>query len=155
MQSKVNNQTLTQLISGRVKDISGDSFSEKNWNTLAHKAHAEGVGPLLYDKLSKSGFFLSLSEETRNFLRLIYAATSIQNHMIFKELEILTRLFHEVGIAVVALKGVSFALTIYPDIGLRPMGDIDLLVPKGKLVEAVEIAKSLDYQDLKPEASSG
>jgi hypothetical protein len=46
-------------------------------------------------------------------------------------------------------------LTIYPDIGLRPMGDLDLLVPKAQFAEAVRIARSLGYVDSGPEAAPG
>ena len=53
------------------------------------------------------------------------------------------------------LQGVCFALTIYPDIGLRPMGDLDLLLPKAKLAEAVQVAKMTGYVDSLPEAASG
>ena len=155
MQLKIDNHTLSLIISERIQNLGGDSFSTKEWDALARKAYSEGVGPLLYWTLSKSESITSLPEKTRNFLRLIYAGTSIQNQIIFKELESLARLFHQAEIATVALKGVCFALTIYPEIGLRPMGDVDLLVPKEKLAEAVEIAKSLDYQIIKPEASPG
>lgn len=54
-----------------------------------------------------------------------------------------------------ALKGACFALTIYPDIGLRPMGDLDILVPAAQLDEAVEMAGSLGYAEARPEASPG
>ncbi len=155
MPLEVNRNILSQLISGSVKDIRESSFSEMEWHLLAQKAYSEGVASFLYRQLSQSENFASVPEETRDFLRRIYIGTSMQNHLIFKELEILTRLFHEVGIAVVALKGISLALTVYPDMGLRPMGDIDLLIPKEKLTKAVEIAKSLDYQITIPEASAG
>jgi len=155
MQLKIDNHTLILIISGRIQGLEGDSFSARKWAAMAHKAHREGVGPLLYWKLSGSGKFSSLPADTRDFLRLIYAGTSIKNQLIFKELEILSRLFQEAGIAVVALKGVCLALTVYPDIGLRPMGDLDLLLPKEKLAEAVEIVKSLGYQVVYPEASPG
>jgi hypothetical protein len=151
----MDNRTLALFISGREKDSNANTFSALDWDALAHKAHSEGVGPLLYRKFSSGKMLNSMPEETRNFLRLVYAGTSIRNQIIFKELEILVGLFHEVGIAVVALKGVCLALTVYPEIGLRPMGDIDLLVPKEKLSEAVAIAKSLDYVKSLPEASPG
>ena len=55
----------------------------------------------------------------------------------------------------IALKGACFALTIYPDIGLRPMSDLDVLVPASRLDEAVEIAKQIGYQESHPEAVIG
>ena len=151
----IDNQTLSLILSNREKEVNWDSFSTAEWDALARKAHSEGVGPLLYWRLSKSGKFSFLPNETRNFLRLMYAGTWMQNQKNFKELEILARLFHEAEIPAVLLKGVCFALTIYPDPGLRPMGDMDVLVPASKLSQAVEIAKSLGYEDSKPDASPG
>lgn len=155
MQLKVDNHTLSLIISERIQSLNGDSFSAREWNALAYKAHSEGVGPLLYRVLSKSGKFSSLPADIRDFLRLIYASTSIKNHLILNELEMLARLFQGAEILVVALKGVCFTLTVYPDPGLRPMGDLDLLVPEEKLAAAVEIVKSLGYQIALPEASPG
>jgi hypothetical protein len=151
----MDNQTLSHIIADFSKDVDKDAFSAQDWDALAHKAYSEGVGPLLYKKLSSGKILNLMPEETRNFLRLVYASTSIQNQIVFKELEILAGLFHEAGIEVVALKGACLALTIYPEIGLRPMGDIDLLVPKEELSKAVAIAKSLDYEKSLPEASPG
>jgi len=85
----------------------------------------------------------------------MYASTSIRNQLIFKELGVLTRIFQQAEISVVVLKGACLALTVYPDIGLRSMGDLDLMAPKEKLAETVEIVKSLDYQIALPEASAG
>jgi hypothetical protein len=150
-----DNYALSLIISERGQDINEASFSDDEWRTLAHKAHGEGVAPLLYWKLSKSERLSFLPQETRNFLRLMYASTAIKNQIIFNELESLARLFHQAGIKVVALKGVSFALTVYPSIALRPMGDMDLLVPKEKLADAIEVAKSFDYRNAAPDASPG
>ena len=155
MPISIDNRTLSLIISDREKEVNWDSFSTSDWDALAHKAHSEGVGPLVYWTLSRSGKFSSLPNETRNFLRLLYASTWMQNQTNFKELEILAHRFHQADIPVVVLKGVCFALTIYPDIGLRPMGDMDLLVPASRLAEAVEIAKPLGYADTKPDASPG
>jgi len=151
----VNNQTLSLIITNRLADLHVDSFSDADWSLLAGRAHAEGVAPLVYWTFSKAGKLSSLPQSARNILRLAYAGTWMQNQKNFKELEILARRFHQADIPVVVLKGVCFALTIYPDIGLRPMGDMDILVPLSKLSEAVQIAKSFGYEDSKPEASPG
>jgi hypothetical protein len=85
----------------------------------------------------------------------MYAGTWMNNQRILKELDILAQAFKQAGIPLVVLKGACFALTIYPDIGLRPMGDLDILVPGSKKSEAVRIARSLGYGDTTPEASPG
>ena len=155
MQPRIDNPTLSLIISERMQEIDWDSFSPTDWDLLVGKAHVEGVGPLVYWTLSRSGKFSALPESARNSLRAMYTSTWIHNQRIFKELEVLSRLFNQAQIPVVVLKGACFALTIYPDIGLRPMGDLDLLVPASRLAEAVEIAESLGYADANPEASPG
>jgi hypothetical protein len=85
----------------------------------------------------------------------MYYSTRMSNEGIIYEMEMLTNLFSQADIQVVALKGVCYALTIYPDIGLRPMADLDLLLPASKFPLAVGIAKSSGYVQTVPEASPG
>ena len=155
MQSQINNHTLSLIITDRMQELDLHSFSTADWDLLIAKAYTEGVAPLVYWTLSKSGKFSSLPDSARNSLRAMYSGTWMHNQKILKELEVLARLFDQADIPVVVLKGACFALTIYPDIGLRPMGDLDILVPKAKLAEAVKIAISLGYADTLPEASPG
>ena len=150
-----SNQTLNGVISERIQGTDLDSISTTEWERLVHKAHVEGVAPLLYWTLSKSGNLSNLPEEKGNFLKALYANTWLQNQQIFEELKILAWRFHQADIPIVVIKGVCYALTIYPDIGLRPMGDIDLLVPESKLIEASVLAQSLGYVETIPDASPG
>jgi hypothetical protein len=77
------------------------------------------------------------------------------NQRYLKELDNLLQMLTREDIPVVVLKGICFILTIYPDIGLRPMGDVDILVPRPKWEKAVAIAQSLGYENNKPDASRG
>jgi hypothetical protein len=153
--SSLDNQTLSQLISDHKTDVDWNSFSPTDWDRLLHLAQKAGIAPLLYWKFSKSGEFASLPKDVQNSLRAMYSATWRHNQKIFKELESLACLFNQADIPTVVLKGACFALTIYPDLGLRPMGDLDILIPKAKLDEAVQIAKTLGYQNIFPDASPG
>ncbi len=56
----------------------------------------------------------------------------MRNQRNLKELDNLSHMFAQAEIPMVVLKGICFMLTIYPDIGLRPMGDMDILVPRPK-----------------------
>lgn len=155
MSPRIDNYSLSLIISDRMPELDWGSFSPADWDLLVRLAQAEGVGPLVYWALSRSGKISSLPEPVRNSLRAMYFSVKLNNQEIIQELEILTRHFDHVAIPVVVLKGASFALTIYPDIGLRPMVDLDLLVPAAKGSEAVRTAKSLGYVDALPEASPG
>ncbi len=101
------------------------------------------------------GKILTPSQACQDRLRAMFVATRLNNVQILQELEKLTTLFEQAGIPVVALKGICFALTIYPDIGMRPMGDLDLLVPVSRLKDAVEIAHYSGYVKAMPEATPG
>jgi hypothetical protein len=150
-----DNQTLSLILLDRLQELNWDSFSDANWDTLVHKAQLEGVAPLVYWAFSRSERLPSLPQSARNLLRISYASTWMRNQRNLNELEILSQTFAQAEIPIVVLKGICFALTLYPDIGLRPMGDMDILVPGSNFSEAVCIAKTLGYEDNNPDASPG
>jgi hypothetical protein len=49
------------------------------------------------------------------------------------------------GVRALVLKGAALALAHYPDPALRPMGDLDLLVPRSQWGEAVRALEALDW----------
>jgi hypothetical protein len=155
MSLPIDNRTLSLIISNRINEVVWDSFSDADWKLLTDKAQTEGVAPLVYWAFTQSGNFPSLPQFVQNILRASYAGTRIQNEKNLDELKTLSHLFAQADIPLVVLKGMCFILTLYPDIGLRPMDDIDVLVSKSKLVDAVRIARLLSYFDAKPEVSNG
>jgi hypothetical protein len=48
------------------------------------------------------------------------------------------------------LKGLYLAFTLYPDVGLRPMTDVDLLVKKEDLDRITDTLKQLGYTEVSP-----
>jgi hypothetical protein len=155
MQPHLDNRILSLILLDRFQELKWDSFTDTDWEALTNKARSEGVAPLVYWAFSRSERLSSLPQATRNFLRISYASNWMQNQRNLMELEVLSHAFAQAEIPIVVLKGICFALTLYSDIGLRPMGDMDVLVPNPKLSEAVRIARTLGYTDVKPEASSG
>ncbi|MCS7287085.1 MAG: nucleotidyltransferase family protein [Anaerolineae bacterium] len=78
--------------------------------------------------------------------------TAAVNSIILEELKKLDQVFSQPpSIPVVVLKGGAFAFTLYPDLALRPLSDIDLLVPEERLEEAAARLKALGYKELNPE----
>lgn len=49
------------------------------------------------------------------------------------------------GIPVMPLKGLHLAELVYRDISLRPMGDMDILVPRDRVNDALRILQALGY----------
>ncbi|MFQ5344183.1 MAG: nucleotidyltransferase family protein, partial [Anaerolineae bacterium] len=52
------------------------------------------------------------------------------------------------------LKGAALANTLYPTPALRPLSDIDLLIPRQHLEPAVQAVKSLGYRQPYPEMTA-
>ena len=128
---------------------------QAEWHSLLNLALAEGMAPQLYWNFSRSGEILLLDEQSQNALRLSYFSSWSKNQCLLQEMSILAGLFEQSGIDVVVLKGACYALTLYPDIGLRMFADLDLLVPVEKLPLAVEIAGKQGFVVAYPEATPG
>ena len=111
MQDQIDIHMLGMIVTGRLQELDLDSFSVQVWGQLIAKAHSEGVAPLVYWTLSKSGKFSSIPEVAQNTLRAMYFATWMHNQKILLELEILARKFNQADISTVVLKGACFVLT--------------------------------------------
>jgi hypothetical protein len=145
-------KTICQLIQGNIEPADAPDM---DWDTIVAEARRQGVAPLIYWRLAQDGQLKNIPEAAQNALREAYATTWMNNQRILSELSTLARLFQQADIPAVVLKGACFVLTLYPDIGLRPMSDLDIMVPKARVTEAVQIAAGLGYLDAAPEAVPG
>ena len=148
---------LTLIISDRSDQIDWSSINSTDWENLYFTAQAGKVAPLLYWKLkiSNSSIALSIPEVTLDRLRISYSQNCSRNAHLYRNLgEVLDFLVGDVT-RIIVLKGAAIAPTVYPDIGLRQMQDIDLLVPEKELIYVIKLLESLDYKRTIPEFGSG
>jgi hypothetical protein len=75
----------------------------------------------------------------------LYYATAAHNLLHYRELQQVLGALSSHGIPVVLLKGALLAETLYPTIGMRPMADLDLLVPHDHVPEARSVLEGLGY----------
>lgn len=97
-----------------------------DWSELVRRAALEGVSPLLYRNLKAFG--ASVPAEVLASLRTTYYANEVRNFRLFRRIVPLIGAADAAGLRAVVTKGARLALTVYPDIGLRPFTDIDLAV---------------------------
>jgi hypothetical protein len=110
--------------------------------TLAFK---EGLACLLYRNLLKSGLLDTLAYSQRERLSLYYHHTVLSNLRLIRDLkEILQRLNHR-KIQVVLMQGIALLQTVYDDIGLRPLTDIDLWVLQNDYPGLISVLSDLGY----------
>lgn len=96
------------------------------WSQLVKRAALEGVSPLVYRNLKPFG--ASVPAEALASLRTAYFGNEIRNTRLFHRIAPLIAAVGDAGLRAVITKGARLALTVYPDIGLRPFTDIDLVV---------------------------
>ncbi len=96
------------------------------WEQLILMAETEGVDGLLYHHLSRYPE-LRVSEPAKSRLAETFSAHRCRQEDILTEAECISDHLERNGMAAIALQGVSL-LETYEIAGLRPMGDIDLLI---------------------------
>ena len=136
-------QSLCYVLSERASLVAWDEFTPADWELFARMADREGVAPLMYWKLKDTS--KEVPPSTFNFLRSTYYQTLAQNTLMYRELERILEALDEASIPVIVLKGAALAATVYEDIGLRPMGDLDLLVKRENLDRAAETIKTVGF----------
>lgn len=78
-------------------------------------------------------------------LKKSYDDIVVRNMYIYATLARLLPQFTQQGIKCIVLKGAMLADTVYGDIGLRPMQDIDLLFNKKNVSQVISVLSELDY----------
>ena len=123
--------------------IRGLSPGAVDWNELVGRAVREGVSPLVYHSLRSVG--ASVPPEALDTLRTRYYGNEIRNSRLYRRIAPLIGAMDAAGLRAVVTKGARLALTVYPDIGLRPFTDIDLVVHPGDWPGLEKILGGLGY----------
>lgn len=119
-----------------------------NWDYILKEAQESGVSSLLYRNLKDNNEDNIIPGEVIRELRTAYFNTTANNIFLLRELNKILNVFVEEKISVMALKGAALLEAIYGDIGLRPMGDIDLLIKKNELHRIDKNLKKLGFSPL-------
>lgn len=103
--------------------------------------------PLVYRNLGPDAF----DAEVVGRLKGLYRRAWSRNQLLFRRAAEAIALLGATGIETLVTKGASLALLSYDDIGARPMDDVDVLVPRGRAAEAIEVLSdagwSPDHED--------
>ncbi len=93
------------------------------WDALVAQARAEGVAGLLYTLLPEDA-----PSSVRERLRADYQLQKTANLLYMEKLGQVVPALRDAGVRFVVVKGTALLATVYPDMGMRAMKDIDLLV---------------------------
>ncbi len=144
------------ILSGRDDPFRGSSSTLDRWQGVLGAAREEGVLPLVRHSFSRAGWPESMPQVVRQKLRRGSLAVVAANNVYYRELARILAAIAEVGNTEVAvLKGAALASTLYADPGLRPMGDLDLLLRPEGLASALSTLRDLGYGPIFPEIGKG
>jgi len=150
-------KTVCLAISKGAEHVEWGRLLSQDWREIIEFIYSHRLGPLLFWSI-KNAYQATrnqIPEDVNEQLLLMYVESTRRNLHLFRELALFLDLLDQQNIKTIVLKGASLANTVYHDNGLRPMADIDLLIPVDNLGAAVEMAKSLGYHDPFPEAGPG
>jgi len=116
-----------------------------DWPRLRDTARREGVAALLFSNIRKHRLEDLVPEPIRRDLSDHYHDNLRRNMAIIGGLRPVLAAFRNSGIPCIVLKGIALAECVYPDIAVRGMSDVDLLIRKDDLLEADRLLLSLGY----------
>lgn len=98
----------------------------RQWDSLVDLAEEQGLGPLLHRHLTEVGGEVPVS--LLRGLRFLCLRHHQANAILMDALGQVLALLESAGLPCLVLKGAALCQTLYPESGLRPMRDIDLLL---------------------------
>ena len=135
-----NRQALLALLGG-VLPTGG--IPTCGWSPIAAMAHDHRLEPLLAWQAERGNWPVPAAIATAwQAARREAALASLAQQA---ALRLALARLGEAGIAAVALKGVALAWRHYPEAALRPMRDIDLLVPEARVIEALQVLAAAGF----------
>ena len=105
--------------------------------------------PLLYDNLRRLGIKHPLLGRLKGAYRLVW----YKNHKLFDDMRPVMATLSQAGIRTMLLKGAPLVFNTYGSHALRPMSDIDVLVPTEQVPRAIEVLSGAGWRPFSPTSS--
>lgn len=121
------------------------ALPQETWLVLAETSRREGVASLLRHQLRQMRVYDAVAPDAYRTLEDAYVKTRERNLWFFGELARLERALPPKIKSLVLLKGAVLAASLYPNITLRPLGDVDLLVRETDLHSVCASGNQLGY----------
>ncbi len=122
-----------------VRDLERNFLGEPPaWTVVAQQAHAHGVVPLVVWNLRRLGW-PHVPEAVRTELETAERLNAVRNRLLTRGLRSVLDRLGQAGIPTIPLKGVALAESLYDDVSRRVCSDLDVLVPRRSVGQAIEL----------------
>jgi len=122
-------------------------FKDEITPEIQQIATKNGVGAWIYSRC-KAGLIKGIDTDHLKQWKRVYFHNTLQYQKYIAVYQKVNEQLAEMGIPILALKGIALASELYADEGLRPMSDIDILVPEGSGSEALHVLLKNGAQQL-------
>lgn len=131
---------LCYMVVGRVnpRDV-----AESDWPLLVEQAERHKLGPMLWRALHQVD--LQIERDLQERVEFALQHTSMMNMLLEDELQAVETTLVAAQIPTIWFKGLALAHTVYPNAMLRPMGDLDVLVPYDQREAALRLVEMQGY----------
>ena len=119
--------------------------SPDDWDCIMEQARNWGLSPLLYKRLESRPTWSRVPPDVRLGLGFEYSVSLERDALLHRTLPTVLRHLRSKDIPVIVLKGSFLGEVVYGDVALRPMVDIDLLVPKAELTRAQAVLLDMGH----------
>ena len=115
----------------------------KEWDIFIPLAEMHSLAPLVYHHLQQAN--APVPADVKLKCQGLYLRHRQANQSMMAALENILNLLKNDQIEAVVLKGAALANLVYPQIGLRPMRDLDILVPHAQAQKAQDLLQQSGY----------
>ena len=115
------------------------ALTTADWESILRMVRQHRLEPLLHWQLTRMRPELPIPSAVREALDARFKRSTWRALEMRRELVRVHRLLVAAGIPYQALKGAFLAFHAYPQPGLRPLRDLDILVPKAEALRAFEV----------------
>jgi hypothetical protein len=122
-----------------IREILGQDV---DWDYFLKKVQGEDTASLIYKTLFQiEEANVMVPRHIKDQLKDFYYAVLASNISLFQSIEKVALSFKKDHIDAIVFKGLMLAGSVYKDIGLRPMGDVDLLLKRKDVARADQVLR--------------
>jgi hypothetical protein len=142
---------LGHALGGASSDIGlplADGLPPAGFEQVTPALFDHAVLPLVYLQMRDEPLWFNLPPAFRSLLTTAFQASATRAFLLEAELGRIVSALAQAKVPVGLLKGLALGRTVYPSIAVRPISDLDLLVPASAVDAARDVLVDLGYEGL-------
>jgi hypothetical protein len=139
-------QFLFESIQRQDSETSFDQYSFEDWETFLVLSEQHHVTAILYQHFQEQGNTNKIPDSILNKMNQANLNNAVSNTLLFHEAELIFSKLCESSLPAIGLKGLYLIENAYKNFGLRSMSDMDILLKKTDIPEALDLLEAMGYR---------